>query len=302
MCRSTRPPVLEYKLPMATTTETRTDREPLAGAFNTAADAAVAKKTALFGDDLPRYTVRGVLAGAYLTLGTAFAAVSGNAVEQLAPGLGPVVFGFLFFIGLAMTLQLGAELATGSMMFMAYGAARHHIGWGRATAIVLWTVLANLVGAVVIAVMLGQSAKLGGIGVDHLIAALADGKLTKSPSGVLVEAVLANFVVNIAIVGGLMIKDYAGKFLLTQMVIAVFVVLGLEHLIANFSLFTLAFFGLGDGFAAGAGVLESLSFGNVAVNWAMALVGNMIGGGLLIGVVYAWLNRGRSRGGELYRD
>lgn len=274
----------------------------ITGAFNTAADAAVAKKTTLFSDDFLRYSARGVLAGAYLTLGTAFAAVVGDSVEQFAPGLGPVVFGLLFFIGLAMILQLGAELATGSMMFMSYSVARGKLGWGRAAWIILWTVLVNLAGAVIVAVMLGQSAKLGGLGVEHLIASITDDKLTKDPSGIFIEAILANFVVNIAIVGGLLVKDYAGKLMLTQMVIAVFVVLGLEHLIANFSLFTLAFFGLGDGFADGSGVLASLTAGNVLVNWGLALVGNFIGGGLLIGGVYAWLNHGMSRGAGLYRD
>ncbi|MEJ6549282.1 formate/nitrite transporter family protein [Corynebacterium sp. USCH3] len=288
------------------THDTATEAVPrtatFAGGFNTAADAAVRKKAGLFDDDHPRYAVRAVLAGAYLTLGTAFAAVCGNAVDHLAPGLGPVVFGLLFFIGLAMILQLGAELATGMMMFAAFGAARGHLSWGRAVWMVIVTTVFNLVGAVAVAVVLGQSAKLGGLGADHLIASLADGKLTKDPSGIFLEAVVANFVVNIAIVGGLLIKDYAGKFLFTHLVIAVFVVLGLEHLIANFALFTLAFFCLGDGFAAGAGVLESLTLTNVLTNWGLALVGNVIGGGLLIGGVYAWLNRGTTPGGELYRD
>jgi formate/nitrite transporter FocA (FNT family) len=34
----------------------------------------------------------------------------------------------------------------------------------------------------------------------------------------------------------------------------------------------------------------------------MALVGNVVGGGLLVGGVYAWLNQGTSKGARLYRD
>ncbi len=270
--------------------------------MNIAADTAILKKTRLFADDPLRYGVRAILAGVYLTLGTAFSVVAGNAVEGVAPGLGAVVFGMCFFVGLAMILQVGAELATGTMMFMTFAAVRGYISWLRAVGIILWTVVLNLVGAVIVAVILGQSGKLGGLGADHLLATLADGKLTKGPWGVLMEGILANFLVNVAIIGGLIMKDYAGKFLFTQFVIGAFVVLGLEHVIANFSLFTLSVFCLGDGFASGGSVLDSLTWSNVLDNWGMALIGNIVGGGLLVGGLYAWLNQGTSKGAEAYRD
>jgi len=41
-----------------------------------------------------------------------------------------------------------------------------------------------------------------------------------------------------------------------------------------------------------------MTVGNVALNWTLVWIGNFIGGGLLIGGVYAWLNNGP----EDYRD
>ena len=73
--------------------------------------------------------------------------------------------------------------------------------------------------------------------------------------------------------------------------IGIFVGLGLEHVIANFCLFALTFFG-SDPLPA------ALTVGNVALNWTLVWIGNFIGGGLLIGGVYAWLNNGP----EDYRD
>jgi formate/nitrite transporter FocA (FNT family) len=64
----------------------------------------------------------------------------------------------------------------------------------------------------------------------------------------------------------------------------------------------LSLFCLGDGFMDGASVLDSLTWANVLDNWGMALVGNVVGGGLLVGGVYAWLNQGTSKGARLYRD
>ena len=37
---------------------------------------------------------------------------------------------------------------------------------------------------------------------------------------------------------------------------------------------------------------------SILTNWVIVWIGNLIGGGFLIGGVYAWLNRGN----EAYRD
>lgn len=117
------------------------------------------------------------------------------------------------------------------------------------------------------------------------------GKLEKDPAGLLVEGMLANFVVNMAIVGAVFAKDIVSKFFVIVPIIACFVGLSLEHVIANFCLMMLTFFcstPLPDGFTLGA----------VLTNWSLVWIGNVIGGGFLIGGVYAWLNKGP----EAYRD
>ncbi|MDY3127142.1 MAG: formate/nitrite transporter family protein, partial [Corynebacterium sp.] len=125
----------------------------------------------------------------------------------------------------------------------------------------------------------------------HLVDVLSMGKLAKSPAGMLVEGIFANFVVNMAIVGAIFAKDIVSKFFVIVPIIAMFVGLSLEHVIANFCLMTLTFFTsnpIPDGFTLGA----------VLTNWSIVWVGNVIGGGFLIGGVYAWLNNGP----EVYRD
>lgn len=246
-------------------------------------DAAAAKKSALFERDFARFAVRAVLAGVYLTVSTAFAGVVGNAVEQHTPGLGAVVFALLFGIGLFAIVVLNAELATGGMMFGSWAAAKGTASWGRAVWMVVAATAFNLVGAFVVAIMLSQSAKLGAIDDGHLIAVLSEGKLQKSAWGAFLEAMLANFVVNMAILMGLQAKDVASKFFAIVPIIAIFVGLGLEHIIANFSLMTITMFAdpLPANFTSGA----------VALNWAVVLAGNFVGGGLGIGAVYAWLNK-----------
>lgn len=223
--------------------------------------------------DVFRYAVRSVLAGAYLTLGTALAATVGTKVEVLFPGLGSVAFAFLFFIGLASIILLSAELATGNMMYFSYGVARRKLGVGRALWLLLICTFFNLVGALLVAGALHLSAAYSNVD-GHLISTIAQAKLQKEPLGLFVEGVLANFVVNMGIIGALRIPEWSGKLPWLMCTIAIFVGLGTEHVIANFAVFSLA--GLST---------------EVLLPWAIVWCGNLVGGGILIGAVYAWLDR-----------
>ncbi|MDO4917316.1 MAG: formate/nitrite transporter family protein [Rothia sp. (in: high G+C Gram-positive bacteria)] len=253
-------------------------------ALNDVAHGAVAKKVELLQHDFLRFAVRAALAGIYLTLATAFAGVAGQAVEAHVKGLGSLVFAFLFGIGLFAIIALNAELATGNMMFGSFGATTRQISWGKAIWLVVCTTLLNLLGCVLVALLLSQSAKFATMNDTHFISVITEGKLHKSMWGAFVEGIGANFVVNMAIIGASYCKDYASKFITVVSFLAVFVGLGLEHVIANFSLMTITLF-------ASDPLPASFSTGAVLTNWLMVWLGNFVGGGVLMGCVYAWLNK-----------
>ena len=99
-----------------------------------------------------------------------------------------------------------------------------------------------------------------------------------------VRAVLCNFMINMAmlLVYNGLIKEDVTKCLVMVMAVFVFAFGGLEHSVANTVLFTVM--GLRNGIDIG------LALGNVA----FALIGNFVGGGLLIGIYYAYVNDERS--------
>ena len=100
--------------------------------LNDAAKAAAVKKVTLLDESFSRFAVRSTLAGVYLCIGTAFAGVVGQAVNGVAPGLGAVTFALFFGLGLFAILILGADLATGNMMYMVYAASNKQVSWGKA--------------------------------------------------------------------------------------------------------------------------------------------------------------------------
>lgn len=94
------------------------------------------------------------------------------------------------------------------------------------------------------------------------------------------RAVLCNFMINVAmlLVFNGFVKDDLTKALEMILAVFIFVFLGCEHSVANTILFTIV--GLQEGIDIG------LAVGNVAI----ALVANFVGGGILIGVYYAYVN------------
>ena len=79
-------------------------------------------------------------------------------------------------------------------------------------------------------------------------------------------------------------KDDGGKVMAIIFVIFIFAFLGYEHVIANFPAFSLAFF-------ASNGAITGMTLGSILHNLFFALIGNYVGGALIIGMTYAWLNR-----------
>lgn len=253
-------------------------------ALNDTVEVAVAKKVQLLDQDLPRFAVRAVLAGIYLTIATAFAGVAAHIVNQVAPGLGYLVFSVLFGIGLFAIVTLNAELATSGMMYSSYAVTTGQIRWSKALKLVLVTTAFNLAGAILVALLLSQSAKFGHMTDQDFMSQVVQSKLSKPATGIFLEAIGANFVVNMAVIAASYCKDYLSKLVAMVLILAMFVGMGLEHVIANFSLMNLVFFAADPLPAA----LEPTA---VLINWVCAWLGNFIGGGLLMGATYAWLNK-----------
>ncbi|WP_193434908.1 formate/nitrite transporter family protein, partial [Streptococcus suis] len=98
-----------------------------------------------------------------------------------------------------------------------------------------------------------------------------------------VEGIFANIVVNIAVFISMRMKDDAGRVISLIFIIFIFAFLGFEHVIANFSTFSLALFSNG-------GPVEGMTILSVLRNFLFSGLGNYVGGGLLIGLLYSWLS------------
>jgi formate/nitrite transporter len=144
--------------------------------------------------------------------------------------------------------------------------------------LIVWP--ANLAGAAATASMLHVSGVLDdGTGeMARAAVAIASGKVAIGWFEALVRGVLCNVLVCLAIWLTMAARDIAGKVLVILFPITAFVALGFEHSVANMYFLPLGWLLGADGVSAAA----------IAQNLLIVTVGNVIGGGVLVALVY-WL-------------
>jgi formate transporter len=272
--------------------------------FDALMPPAIARKAEAVGADkantpLTRLFTLAVLGGAFIALGANFATVATTGAES-SIGTGPArtLGGLVFSVGLVLVVVAGAELFTGNnLMVMACVARRLSVGallhnWG-----VVY--LGNLVGAVGIAGLVfltGQhESAAGAIGRHALDGATA--KATLEPLEAVARGVLANILVCLAVWLCLAARSVTDKVLAVVLPISAFVAGGFEHSIANMYLLPSALFvksGAPDSFWSATG---SAPEAYADLTWSAAVIdnllpvtiGNVIGGAVLVGLVYAFV-------------
>ncbi|GMR70580.1 formate/nitrite transporter family protein [Aerococcus viridans] len=242
-------------------------------------DGAVAKKDALFAQSKIRYLLRAIYAGIFLTLPTAIGILVWDVLSVDYPALGKISYALIFPIGLAMIVYLNGELATSNMMYLFTGAHRRKISWSKALTIILVCTLMNLLGAMIVGILIGNSSAAQYFNGDSAIMTVINAKLNKDIWTLFIDGILANIFVNITIMGQMKMKDDTARLLFIVAVIFLFVYGGFEHVIANFSLMSLAFF-------SG----NNMNLLGVLVNWLVVFLGNLVGGGVMMGLGYSFLN------------
>ncbi|MFA9467656.1 formate/nitrite transporter family protein [Streptococcus sp. E24BD] len=256
-------------------------------------DKSIKKKADLIETNFWGYAVRAIMASVYLAIGLAISVYTADKLNHIVDGLGKFSYALMFGWCLVMILYMNAELGTSNMMYMTSAVHRKVIPFKTALKILATCIFFNFVGAVVITFLLSLTTpfQAGHVEADSYLIEAAVAKLAETPLTQFVEGIFANMVVNIAVFVSMRMKDDAGRVIALIFIIFIFAFLGYEHVIANFSLFSLSFFSFGSG-------IEGMTVLSVLSNFLFAALGNYVGGGILIGLLYSWL----SNKSKLYVD
>ncbi|MFO0997374.1 MAG: formate/nitrite family transporter [Alphaproteobacteria bacterium] len=251
-----------------------------------------------------RLFVLAILAGAFIGLGAMFATtVMADTIGILPFGLKRMLAGFVFALGLILVILGGAELFTGNtLMVMAWAARKVRLSeMLRAWAIVYLGNFAGAIGTAALVFLSGQY--LSGHGnVAAVAITLAEGKATLPFDQALFLGILCNVLVCLAVWLSLGARTTADKVLAVIFPVAAFVAAGFEHSVANMYLIPLGLFmkawapaTLWPDAGIDPAALAQLTWANFFESLVPVTIGNVIGGGGLVGGVY-WFVYLRPRG------
>jgi nitrite transporter NirC len=228
---------------------------------------------------LSKFLLSSAFAGAFVGVAVVLLiAVSAPLVADGSPAA-KLVQGAVFGIALTLVVFAGAELFTGNVMVMLQGLSRRTVGVGALLAVWVASLVGNVVGSIVFAAMVHGSGTFSTGAPAKLVASMVEAKRMVPGPQLFWRAVLCNLLVCLALWMAARTRSDAAKLVVLWWALFAFIAAGYEHSIANATTFAL-------------GVFEgSASWSDLAFNLAWTVPGNIVGGGLLVGVAYAWLGR-----------
>lgn len=220
------------------------------------------------------YLVNTMLAGAYIGIGVVIMTTAGGPLKDVGSGLAPLVQGMVFGVALTIVVVAGGELATSAMMVFTQGALKRTISWARAGLTLLACLGGNLLGALVFAGIVHLSGALGpDTSAGRAIAGMIVHKAEESNTELFFRGILCNLMVCLAIWCAGRLQNEVAKILVIFACVMVFITSGFEHVVANMTTFGLGLFGS----------LPDASVAEFARNVLFVGLGNLVGGGLLVG-------------------
>lgn len=239
------------------------------------------------GDPLQIFTLA-VLAGAFIALGAAFFTVVTYDSAGMAGGVMRLLGGLAFCLGLILVVIAGAELFTGNNLIV-MACVDGHVSLLQLLKNWLVVYVGNFVGAMGILLMIYFSGhwQIADGALGSKAVAIANSKVNLSWFEAFSRGILCNVLVCLALW-----LCFAGRTVVDKVVailfpITAFVAMGFEHSVAN-----MYFIPAGLLASVEPALVPALSLDNLTItgflwhNLIPVTLGNMLGGGFFVGLVY----------------
>lgn len=241
-------------------------------------------------------SVLAVLAGAFIALGGIFATtVTTESGGNLTFGVANLLAGLVFSLGLILIVVAGAELFTGNnLIVMAWASRKVSTRHMMRSWIIVY--IGNFVGSILTAVIMLISRQYlfakGSIGLNALN--IADAKCNLEFFQAIALGMMCNALVCLTVWLCFSARSTTDKILSIIFPITAFVACGFEHCVANMYFIPIGLFIKGaapiafwENIGKTAADYANLTWGNFLVaNLLPVTIGNIVGGSIMVGMVY----------------
>ena len=239
----------------------------------------LAEKKVRYADEQPgKYIGRSVLTGFYIMVAMILSYTTGGIMYPVSHEVAKIIVASTFCFAIAMIVFLSGELFTGNNFVMCVGMYEKRVTLAKSLKIWAYSFLGNAIGLIIFGYLFIKSgASLSAI--QNYVEPLVASKLELSIPQMILRGALCNFSVCLAYLSGIKMKTEFGKLAMMFFAVFTFIIAGFEHSIANVGVFAVGYFALGG-----------LPMMLVLKNLFFVVIGNIIGGGILLALPIVYIS------------
>ncbi|KAA1039088.1 formate/nitrite transporter family protein [Macrococcus equipercicus] len=270
---------MENKIPVKTVEDTFTNIDNIHDILN-----QVATKETSADRSLGRFMLKSIMAGVLLAIMTVFMLAIKTQFDGVNHGVINLMGAAAFSIALVMIVLTKAELLTSNFMFFTVGLYYRTISLSKAAKIFLLCFIGNIIGGFILFGLMKGTNVMTPEMVGALTKSVASKTVESTWLAIMIKGIFANFFINMGIFLAIQCKEALAKAFFIALGVVIFVFMAFEHVVYNAGLFAgMMYYNI-----------DALSWLDVLKNLVFAFIGNYIGGGIFVGLVFAYLNGRRN--------
>ncbi len=240
------------------------------------------KKHKVFSQSRTKFLLRSMMASMFIGFGVIVAFKTGNYFYLANSPFAYPMAAFTFGAAIILIAYGGGDLFTGNTFYFTYAALQKQLTWK--TVLKMWLVsyIGNILGACVFASLILGTGLYKESSVNSFLLNLVSHKMHIPTSELFFRGILCNWLVCMAFFIPMALKGDGPKLFTMVLFVFCFFISGYEHSVANMCTFAIAL------------VLDhpgTISVEGVVHNLVPVTLGNILGGTLMMGAFYNYLNK-----------
>ncbi|MDF2947847.1 MAG: formate/nitrite transporter [Bacillales bacterium] len=240
------------------------------------------KKYKIYNTSKSIYLLRAILASMFLGFGVIVSFKTGNLFYQDHSPLAYPMAAITFGSGIILISYGGGDLFTGNTFYFTITALRKKLKWDSAFRLLTYSYIGNIIGAVLFALLIYSTGLFNDTTANSFLLTVAEKKIHTSTSELFFRGILCNWLVCLAFFIPMTLRGDGPKLFVMILFVFCFFISGYEHSIANMCTFAIAL------------IIDhpnTISINGVIHNLIPVTFGNLIGGQLLMGLTYYYINK-----------
>jgi Formate/nitrite family of transporters len=240
------------------------------------------KKVKVYESGLHRYLSRSMLAAMFIGFGVIVAFKTGSYFYNVHSPMTYPMAALVFGCAIILISYGGGDLFTGNTFYYSYAALRKRMSWKLTVKLWAFSYAGNVMGAAAFAFLIYTTGLFEESSVNGFLLGVVEKKMHAPASELFFRGILCNWLVCLAFFVPMFMKGDGAKMFAMMLFVFCFFISGYEHSVANMCTFAIALVLNHPG---------TISWGGVLHNLIPVTFGNLIGGGLLLGCMYHYVNK-----------